>query len=434
MPASTGVYAMMVLWLNALGYPQHLTARRALAHQVAAVLVGQSLRPASRMRAMLSAWSTSARQRFRRTARGLVRKSLSPQWLTAVLIRAVLALRSDPDARVLLALDGVRCGRWEIIVVGVVWGSRVLPVGWGVLPYPWPKRRYTPLTCQVVREVAAAFPGDVEVHLVADRGFPSRKLFRRLQDLGWGWTLRVSASRTVTTASYEGLVRGLLQSSPEGSWASYPDSYATGKGAVPGLLVVGKVAPVIPPHQRGPASLEVRRQQRNRREAHVRTKNRTLGPVWATETDQWVVLFTTLATAQEARRIYQQRWAIESSFRDAKGGWDGQHGWDLEPAVARQTSAEAVAGLAGLWALSNLVQTWVGTQVAHGPRPVQLTSHHWTTTQRLNAWARGHLVFSARSDTFTPWLQMTMNRGAACLASTSSPTLLGRPLALRRVA
>src|SRR5215204_3806875 len=89
-----------------------------------------------------------------------------------------------------LALDSVRCGPWEVFTLGLVWQGRVLPVGWAVLPYPWPKRQFTPTVCALVRQVAQAWPAATPApHLVADRAFPSRRLFGTLQAVGWGWTI-----------------------------------------------------------------------------------------------------------------------------------------------------------------------------------------------------------------------------------------------------
>src|SRR5207245_3366060 len=71
------------------------------------------------------------------------------------------------------------CGGWEVFTLGVVWHGRVLPVGWAVLPYPWPKGRFTPTVCALIRQVAAVWPAERPVHLVADRGFPSRLFLDR---------------------------------------------------------------------------------------------------------------------------------------------------------------------------------------------------------------------------------------------------------------
>lgn len=108
-----------------------------------------------------------ARQRSRRLARAaLALVPPAPQgWPSAGLTH--------------LALDSVRCGRWELFVLGVVWHGRVLPVGGVVLPYPWPKGRSTPTGCALLRRVAAAWPAEQRAHLLADRGFPSHKVFQR---------------------------------------------------------------------------------------------------------------------------------------------------------------------------------------------------------------------------------------------------------------
>src|SRR5712675_437576 len=76
--------------------------------------------------------------------------------------------------------------------------GRVLPVGWAVLPYPWPKGRFTPTVCALIRQVAAVWPAERPVHLVADRGFPSRQFLWTLCQVRWGWTVRLRATHRVT--------------------------------------------------------------------------------------------------------------------------------------------------------------------------------------------------------------------------------------------
>jgi len=74
--------------------------------------------------------------------------------------------------------------------------------------------------------------------------------------------------------------------------------------------------------------------------------------------------------------------------------------------------------LVGLWALSSLVQTWVGDQVVVGPKTVRQTAANWTTTQRVSVWGRGRFALTETQGGFTTWLQMTVNRGAASLAAS----------------
>jgi hypothetical protein len=61
-----------------------------------------------------------------------------------------------------------------------------------------------------------------------------------------------------------------------------------------------------------------------------------------------LVLCTTLPTWQDAVCTYRLRWATESSYRDAQSGWDGQHGWDLEPVLTQARTAGQVEPLVGL--------------------------------------------------------------------------------------
>ena len=413
-----GLYAMVLAWFNALGYPAHLTARNALAWHIATVLAAQSLRPADRTRSFLNAVAVPACQRFRRMARALTRLAFSPTALTPVLVPAVLALvRGFRKGVVFLALDSLRCGRWEIFVVGLVWKSRTIPVAWAVVPYPWPHGVVTTKVVALVRSVAAVWPAGYGVpHLLADRGMPSKRLFQALAEAHWGWTIRLGARSWVVTDTYDGVVGGLLDDAgPEvREWAA---TFGKRRGATAARLVVRRPGQAEPPrHQRGPASRRRHAQQRAQRLRDVRDKH--LGSPGAMVTDGWMALFTTMATPQAALAAYRRRWAIEGSFRDAQSGWDGHHGWDLEPLVTRQTDAEKVARLVGLWALSSLVQTWVGDQVVMGPKTVRQTAEQWTTSQRVSVWGRGRFALTETHGGFTTWLQMTMNRGAGLLAAS----------------
>lgn len=179
MPSPDIRYPVVRSWLQALGITTHPIALVAPAQLVTALLACRSLRPSALMRALLSPVDVPARQRDQHVARSWDRRWLTSAWLTPCLVRAALALvllapvavaaasvvagspvppallGSLPGGPVHLALDSVRCGSWEVFTLGVVWSGRVLPVGWAVLPYPWPKRRFTPTVCALLRQVAA---------------------------------------------------------------------------------------------------------------------------------------------------------------------------------------------------------------------------------------------------------------------------------------
>src|SRR5438552_14670903 len=140
------LYPLIEAWIQALpsSCGLHATTWSALAHLVTELLVGQSLRPTALMRAFSSALPVPARQRYKRVARAWTRPWLSPAWLVPRLVPAALALvPAERDGVTHLALDSVRCGGWEVFTLGVVGHGRVLPVGWSVLPYPWPNGRLT---------------------------------------------------------------------------------------------------------------------------------------------------------------------------------------------------------------------------------------------------------------------------------------------------
>ena len=437
------LYPVVVEWLKVLGVVHHRTALDALAHLVSAVLVCQSLRPADVMRAWLSEVAVPARTGYRRRARGLDRPWLTSATVTPGLVRAVLALVAPDPAgcptagQTHLVLDSVRGGAWEFLTLGVAWHSRVLPIAWAVLPYPWPKGQFGPLVCRLVRQVGAVWPAERPVQLVADRAFPSRALLLTLQALGWGWTLRLAATRPLTVAGQPERVRDRLAGAPSDAWTSEAVGYGHGETPIPGRLVIGRGDGVVPAHQAGPASQRQRAQQQTQRARHLRHKHPGR-PDASAQTDAWVVLFTTQPTVAAARASYRRRWTTEGTYRDLQGGWDGHHGWQLEDLVeqagARQRP-ERLDALLGLWAVATLVQTWLGVQVSdpEAPAAVQAVVRGWTTTGRLSVWAHGHFALTERSGRLTAWLTQTLLAGAAHLAlAPPVPTTPPTPI-LRRL-
>jgi hypothetical protein len=132
-----------------------------------------------------------------------------------------------------------------------------------------------------------------------------------------------------------------------------------------------------------------------------------------------VVLFTTHSTWAAATASYSRRWATEGSYRDAQGGWDGRHGWDLEPTLARLSHAVTVERVVGLWALGALVQTWVGVQLGQpsAGEAIHALQREWTTTGRLSVWARGRCAMTEPSGRFCAWLEHTLTAGAHHIAT-----------------
>jgi hypothetical protein len=390
---------------------------------VTAVLLGQSLRRAELGRAQASERPVPARQRYLRVARGLTRPWLSSAELTPHLIRAALAVVDEAVPH--LAMDTVRCGAWESITVGVVWHGRVLPIGWAVLPYPWPKGAFTPAVTQLLWRISAAWPAERRPHLVADRGFPSRVLFRTLEQLGWGWTIRLRARLTVGIDGTARHLRELLARARPGVWSCQAITYGTGRQRVPGHLVLGRgdALPIRPRHQATPGSARQRRRQQVARQQEVRGKHPTRQTSSAEQTDGWLILFTSHTDWLPASRSYSRRWSTEGSYRDAQGGYDGQHGWDLEDTLTRLTDPAVVDRVFGLWALGTLLQSWIGHHLGgtHLPDAVREVRAHWTTSGRLSVWMRGRFALTHLSDALHSWLLDSLAALAQRLRSSPLP-------------
>lgn len=438
MLAPAELYPVVVTWLQVLGVVPHAAGLASVSQVVTALLIGQSLRSAQLARTMLSSPKVSARQRYRRVRRILTRARLSSAQLTPWLVRAALALVRDPVPH--LAMDTVRCGRWEVITVGVVWHGRILPVGWEVLPYPWPKGVFTPTVVRLLERIGDGWPAERRPHLVADRGFPSLTLFRALERLQWGWTIRLRAKLTVGVDGEARALYDLVTASQPGVWTCQPITYGTGRQRVAGQLVIGRgdALQVLPRHQANPGSQFHRGLQQGARRREVRDKHPTRQTSVAAQTDGWVILFTSHTTWLDASRSYSRRWATEGSYRDAQGGYDGQHGWDLEPTLTHETDPRGVDSLLGLWALGSFLQTTLGDQVgrADAPPAIQDARTRWTTTGRLSVWMRGRFALTDPFGDVHPWLLTALQDSArrlhlALAPGPSSPTPLpdGLPLA-----
>jgi len=179
--------------------------------------------------------------------------------------------------------------------------------------------------------------------------------------LGWGWTVRLAARTCLRIDGCADRAGARLATAVGGHWTATPA--ACGGGA--GTLVVGRGRPVLPAHQRTDGSLRHRAAQQAKRRRQLAGQHPKPGPDRTAMTDAWLLLVTTHADPWAAGRADRRRWAIAGSYRDAQGGWDGQHGWDLEPTVARLTSATEVAALTDP---SGRLRPWLLETLQDGPR------------------------------------------------------------------
>jgi hypothetical protein len=113
----------------------------------------------------------------------------------------------------------------------------------------------------LIRQVAAVWPMARPVHLVGDRGFPSRALLLVLRQVRWGWTQRLRATTGVTLAGQYQPVHALLAAHAATGWSVRSAQYGGGPQALPGRLVIGRGLAVLPWHQHGRGSLRARAAQ-----------------------------------------------------------------------------------------------------------------------------------------------------------------------------
>jgi hypothetical protein len=419
-------YPILLALLAALIGPLHKTSLQAICALVWALLLCQSLHPSDLSRALPALKARGARQGMRRVRRGLDRSPLMSGCLSPRLIR--VALRLVKDEPVVLVLDSTRCRRWEVFTLGVAYHGRVLPIAWCVLPYPWPRKQFTPTVVALLDRTFLAWPSRRPLHLVADRGFPSLRLFGCLEAwrtrLPLGYTIRLRAGDYVhLVAPTDGQgedkpvrLADLLKLVParEG-WTSLPASYChRGKQSPPALLVLGKSLPVYPPHQRGPADQARRAAREKRRRAHLLSKAQPAAPA----TDGIWLLLSSCQTIAEARAFYELRFRTEGMYRDLKT-------WGLERVAAHEPDSRHLDGLIGLAVLGYFIQAAIGQVAlgamagcaqAHAAAQARQRTLQWCTTDRLSVFWRGRQVLQDRAFDWRPWLKTSLETLAQALA------------------
>jgi hypothetical protein len=408
----TELYPVLERLLQASLLINHATARTAVARLLATLLVCQDLRPSALVRILPAPCARAARHRFGSVRRALHRPGLTSGALSPFLIRAALAWvrqaghAPQPGGPWLVALDSVRCGPWEVFTVGLVVPGRALPLAWAVLPYPWPRGRFRPTVDGLVERLLRSWPADVRVALLADRALPAKSFFRTLQQGGADWTVRLQARHYVTRADGTCWQIGqVLATADPRRITIEPVMFGAGADAVSGFMVItGRGFLVVPPHQRGPASLASRARQGVKR--HKDRARRRAGTSQGPSRDEWLVLFTTEADPLVALAQYGQRWAIEGTYRDLQAGWDGQHGWHFDRVVGRCAQETEVDARVGFWALGVLFQIGLGLGLSAEDAPVAVREAMlgWATTDRLSWWWRGRCALESPDPAIRTWI------------------------------
>ena len=402
MTASAVGYPQVRAWVKAMLGRTHATVVHTIAWAVLCLLVAQRATPAALARALPADQAGRARARLTRVRRWWTGPPLDQVVVSPQLIHAALALL-PPGQSAVVALDTTRLGPWEVWLAGIVVAGRTMPIGWAVIPYPWPKGRFRTTTLALVRQLQAAFPPAVPWTLVADRGFPSALLFALLRQGGTSFSVRLRLSDWVMVARVyatiaEHLVAGRLV---DGQWTAA----TMGRGRpdqplVPGWVVVSAAVVAPPKHKQNPGTV---RERAKRAKAHTQHRAHKQGrktkPPSATAqryAQTWV-LFTTAPTVAHAVAEYAQRMSIEETFRD----W--HNGWGVRAAVVDLPTATMVDRLIGVVCLTYSLQMGLGQRLSADPLGQQRRAQ-WTVTDRVSWFWCGQQLFSDPGYDWQAWV------------------------------
>lgn len=401
-------YEPVYAWVKQVVGQTHRTVGRTVAWAVLCMVVAQRVTPAALARALPHEQAGSGRSCLRRVRRWWQGPTLEQVEISPPLIQQALRMR-PPSQAVVVAMDTTRVGPWEVWVAGIVVSGRILPIGWAVIPYPWPKGRYRATTLALVKQLQAAFPPGQRWSLVADRGFPSAALFAQLRTGGTDWSLRLRLSDWVRIA---GVYAKVLEHLAAGRLRVGQRTVATvGTGHPTQPLVrawvVVSAAVVTPPrHKQNPGThreqlARARRHARHRQ--HKRGRKTTPPSALAQRYAQTWVLFSTAPTKTQAVREYACRMSIEETFRD----W--HHHWAVRAATIALPTEARVTRLIGIVCLAYTLQMLVGYQVSHTP-DTQHRRAQWTVTGRISWFWCGQRVFTDPGYDWSPWLTQQWGR------------------------
>jgi hypothetical protein len=402
MTASAVGYNRVHAWVKVMLDRTHATVVQTVAWAMLCLLLAQWVTPAALARALPADRPGRARARLTRIRRWWTGPPLDQVLVSPQLIQAALALL-PPRQSVVVALDTTRLGPWEVWLAGIVVAGRTLPIGWAVLPYPWPKGRFRPTTLALLQRLQVAFPATVCWTLVADRGFPSACLFAQLRTGDTGFSVRLRLRDWVTVAGVYAMVVEHLEAGRLG--VGQRSAAAIGRGqpdqpVVPGWVVVSAAVMPLPKHKQNPATARERAKRAKAQAQHRQHKQgrQTKPPSAAAQryAQTWV-LFTTAPTVAQAVSEYAQRMSIEETFRD----WHA--GWGVRAAVVDLPTAAMVDRLISIVCLTYSLQMQLGQRLSVDPVG-QHRRGQWTVTDRISWFWCGQRLFNDPGYDWCAWL------------------------------
>jgi hypothetical protein len=395
-------YAPISRWVKQVLGRTHTTVVVTVAWAVLCLLLAQRVTPAALARALPSEHAGSGRSCLRRVRRWWRGPALDQATISPALIRLALTLLPSGHA-VVVALDTTRLGPWEVWLAGIVVAGRTLPIGWAVIPYPWPKGRFRMTTLALLQRLQAAFPAGVRWTLVADRGFPSAVLFAQLRQAGTGFSVRLRLRDWVTVAGVYATVVEHLEAGRLGVGQRTAATMGRGRleqPLVPGWVVVSAAVTAPPRHKQNPGTARERAKRAKahaQHRAHKRGRKTTPPSPTVQRYAQTWVLFTTAPTVAQAVAEYTQRMPIEETFRD----W--HNGWGVRAAVVKLPTEVMVDRLIGVVCRTYNLQMHLGQRVSVDPRGQQRRAQ-WTVTDRVSGFWCGQRLFADPGYEWSGWL------------------------------
>jgi hypothetical protein len=419
MTVSAVGYERVREWVKMMLDSPHATVTQTITWAVLCLLVAQRVTPAALARALPAEQAGSGRARLTRVRRWWKGPPLDQAQVSPQLIQAALRLLLPLGQPVVVALDTTRLGLWEVWLAGIVVAGRTMPIGWAVIPYPWPKGRFRTTTLALIQRLQTAFPPGVHWTLVADRGFPSAALFAQLRRGRTAFSVRLRLSDWVTVAGIYAKVADHLRAQRLRIGQRTTATIGRGRPEQPlvaGWVVVSATLTVLPRHKQNPGTLRERAKRAKaqaRHRAHKRGRKTTPPSATAQRYAHTWVLFTVAPTVTQAVREYTQRMSIEETFRD----WHS--GWGVRAAVRELPTEAMVERLLGVVCLTYTLQVQLGQRLSADPVGQQRRGQ-WTVTDRVSWFWCGQRLFTDAGYDWRAWL-------AAQWAALTTPRIPALP-------
>jgi hypothetical protein len=280
----------------------------------------------------LSAWiswvsgNTKAAGHIRRFTRWLGNSSIEPHTWHAPLFR--YAMREWTHQPIYLALDtSMLYDRFCCVRISMIYMNRAIPVTWCVLEHASSTVKYARYA-HLFERVEVLLPRGVEIIFLADRGFVSKELMCRIQQLRWVWRIRVKGNQKLRTV--KGFITPKTLPLSPGKVLLFPRNVDFGKGL----------------------------------------ERISLSACWAMGSrEPWYVLSGD-ASSREVFMDYARRFGIEEGFRDEKSG-----GCELE--ASRIRDAEKLERLLLVVSTALIVGVSEGISVAQAGKREEVDPHRF---------------------------------------------------------